>query len=62
MRFLDQKQLEQKIPFKETAIRRMIREEGFPAPLRTARKNVWRESDIDAWFEAKFQASGRKGA
>lgn len=57
-RFLSYKDLVERKqwPFSRDHTRRLVREGKFPKPFKTSGefgRNVWRESDVDAWLEQK---------
>jgi len=56
MRVLDLKALEQKIPFKETRIRELMKEDpSFPVPVKIGgRKLCFVEAEVEIWLRSHF--------
>lgn len=52
----DRKVVEQVVGLKTTALYRAIKEEGLPKPIKTsARRSMWRKSDILEWIDSRPQ-------
>jgi len=50
--------VEAKISYSRSRIYDWIKQGCFPQPRKIMGTNVWRESDIDAWIEEKFENAG----
>ena len=57
MQFLDDEALTAKgvRPTSRAQRWRLIKEGKFPKPVKLGSRNVWLESEIDAWFEARIR-------
>lgn len=56
-RLLPLPELERKVGFKHAKIYRLIRAGRFPSGKIIQGKRLWRESEIDAWIDAEWQAA-----
>lgn len=45
-----------KVKFSKTTLYELIKNDGFPKPIKVGAKSVWVEAEIDAWIEAKINS------
>lgn len=45
-----------KVKFSKTTLYDLIKNDGFPKPIKVGAKSVWVEAEIDQWIESKISS------
>ena len=53
-KLLSTEQVLERIPFERTWLHDRIKAKEFPEPIHKWRKNLWRESVVNAWIDQHF--------
>lgn len=58
-RLLRRREVEAKISLSKSSLYRLMREGGFPEPIRVGQRAVrWYASDVDAWLASRPRSHG----
>jgi prophage regulatory protein len=59
-RLISMKEITERVPYTKAHIYRLIRRGEFPNRIRIGLRRVcWRESDIEAWLNAKIETAAK---